>query len=282
MKDFATNHPLLFVLITIPAWILAGFAMMVLASAGTGRGIGNSTIQSIGTLFATLLLVLVTWRLGWLKPSGFTCLGGWQVWLLSLVIMVYTCIIYYLSFFGSLEPDPGLVRTSAGQGIFLRQVVVGFVEEALFRGLLLYALIRVWGATRRGVFASVVATAILFGSMHILQLASGNTLPSTLMVIVGATFSGIWMAAIVLRWGTIWPVVLIHAGGNMVVNIGALAFGHYAPQTIDFVQAALLEIPLVFWGLWLLWRLPLREGTLASRESRAASQSSAPDPVHLL
>jgi len=47
-------------------------------------------------------------------------------------------------------------------------------------------------------------------------------------------------------------------GSSTVQSMGALAVAGFAPQTVDFAQATLLELPLVLWGLWLLWRLPPR------------------------
>jgi membrane protease YdiL (CAAX protease family) len=189
MKTFATKHPLLFVLATTLVWILASLVFVILASAGMNRPIDSGTVQSIGTLLATGLVLFVTWRLGWLKAAGFTRVGGWQVWLVSLGILLYIYLTYRYSFFGTIDPDLTRLRTSSAQGIILRHLVVGFVEEALFRGVLLYALVRVWGGTRRGIFASALVTALLFGSLHIFQLLTGNILPSTLVVMLGASLA---------------------------------------------------------------------------------------------
>jgi peptidoglycan biosynthesis protein MviN/MurJ (putative lipid II flippase) len=106
MKSFATKHPLLFVLTTILVWILVALLFVLLTSTGMDKPIDSGGVQSIGTLLATALILFVTWRLGWLKAAGFARIGGWQVWLVSLGIMLYIYLIYRFSFFGTIDPDP--------------------------------------------------------------------------------------------------------------------------------------------------------------------------------
>lgn len=258
MKRFATEHPLIFVVVVLFCWIAAGLLGALAAGALTGTDLGSDLAQSLGTLAATGLLLLLARRLGWLQCLGLTRLGSRRIWLLTLAIVLYFYVAYRYAFFGTLAADLGLlIGLPDTYSIFARQMVVGFVEETLFRGFLLYALVRVWGTSRRGLLAAATLPALLFGSLHILQLATGNELAATLLTIVLAAFSGIWLGALVLRGGSLWPAVIIHATSNMVVNIGALAVPSYVPPTDAFIVAALLELPLVFLGGWWLLRRPL-------------------------
>ena len=260
MKRFASEHPLAFVLITILAWILVAFGVVVLCVVLLGLSPGDDLVQSLATLTATACLLLLGAYLGWLREAGITRLGSVQIWLLAIAILAYLYVAYRYAFFGKVAPDRRLlVWLPAAWRTITRQLIVGFVEETLFRGILLYALVRAWGGTRRRLLAAVAVPAALFGALHIMQLTTGNSLPSTLVVIVDCLFSGIWLGALVLRGGSIWPGVLIHAGSNAVVNVGALAVPGFAPPTSAFVLATALEVPLVLWGLWVLGRLPLRQ-----------------------
>jgi membrane protease YdiL (CAAX protease family) len=279
MKSFASKHPVLVVLACLLLWMVASLLFSLLAAQALDRSLFDDLTQSIGTLSATALLLLATWRLGWLKAAGVARFGGWQVWLIALGIIIYTYLTTHYAFFDTVRPTFGLMRTSAAQGIFLRQLVVGFVEESVFRGVLLYVLIHVWGGSRGGVYASAVVTALLFGSLHILQLLSGNAMPDTLLTMLLSTLSGIWLAGLVLRWGSIWPAALLHATGNMVVGIGALAFGNYTPQPIDFVQLVIFEVPLALWGAWLLWKLPLRAVPDQSPVEASSQSTSIVEPA---
>jgi hypothetical protein len=55
-----------------------------------------------------------------------------------------------------------LIRSSASRVTVLTNLTVASSEEILFRGLVLYALVRVWGDTKRGLVGSVVLTSLLF------------------------------------------------------------------------------------------------------------------------
>jgi membrane protease YdiL (CAAX protease family) len=262
MQRLATRHPLLFVLVILLGW-LAGTLLAALAAAALLRTeLAGNLAQSVGALTATGLVLLLAWRLGWLRSMGITRLGGWQVWLLTLAVLLGYYVAYRYAFFGTLTSDLGyLLGLPATWGILLRQMVVGTVEETLFRGILLYALVRAWGMTRRGLFAAIVTPSLLFGSLHILQLTTGNSVPGTLLTIVLGVLSGIWLGAMVLRWGSIWPAVAIHAFTNAVVNVGALAVPGYVPPASAFVLATVLEIPFVLLGIAWFLRLPLASAT---------------------
>lgn len=279
MKHFASEHPLAFVLVTTLGWFLVAICVVVLCVVLLGLSAGDGLVQSLATLTATGCLLLLGAYLGWLREAGITRLGSAQVWLLSIAILAYLFVAYRYAFFGKIAPDRRLlVWLPAAWRTITRQFIVGFVEETLFRGILLYALVRAWGGTRRGLLAAVAVPAALFGAVHILQLTTGNSLLSTLVVIVDGLFSGIWLGALVLRWGSIWPAVLLHAGSNAVVNLGALAVPGFAPPTSAFVLATALEVPLVLWGLWLLGRLHLRqgdEGVALEVERRVADAAGA-------
>jgi membrane protease YdiL (CAAX protease family) len=274
MKHLATEHPLFFVIAVLLGWLAASLLAALVAAALFGTGLATNLAQSLGTLAATGLLLLLAWRLGWLRPAGISRLGGWRVWLLTLALLLYVCGAYHYAFFGTPLFDVGLlIRLPEARAILLRQLVVGLVEETLFRGVVLYALVRAWGTTRRGLFAAVVTPALLFGIPHILQLTTGRALAATLAVIVNGVVSGFWLGALVRRWGSLWPGVILHALSNMVASVGALALPNVLPPASATVLATLLEAPLVALAAWWLLRLPLageREAPEAGRLAEGA------------
>jgi membrane protease YdiL (CAAX protease family) len=275
MKRLSTRYPFVFVLIVLVGWILTSGLASLAAAAVFDVAPTSALAQSMGTLTGTVLALLLAWRLGWLQAAGIARLGSWQVWLLALAFVAYKYIVYRYAFFGTLTSDPTiLIYSSSARQIFVRQVVVGFVEEAIFRGLLLYALVRVWGTSRRGLFAATLVAALLFGVLHILQVLSGQSLASTLLVMAGCVFSGIWLGALVLRGGSIWPGVVVHAASNMVVNIGALSVAGFLPPTSAFLLATLSGLPLVLWGIWQLWQTPLGEEPAAENVSLTETRES--------
>ena len=119
-------------------------------------------------------------------------------------------------------------------GLILLALMIGFVEESVFRGLMLTAL------RERGEWRAIIVTAVLFGATHLANVLAGANLLETASQIAYAVAFGVAFAALVLRKGIIWPLVLAHAAidaasflqepgftftttWRLIVNLGAVA-----------------------------------------------------------
>ena len=102
---------------------------------------------------------------------------------------------------------PGLQCIGAAEvtGLLLLALMVGFVEESVFRGLMLTAL------RERGVWRAIIVTSVLFGLTHLANVLSGATVLETISQVAYTIAFGVAFAALVLRTGIIWPLVLAHA-----------------------------------------------------------------------
>lgn len=89
--------------------------------------------------------------------------------------------------------------------IVLKMISVGFLEEAIFRGLLLDAV-----AKRSGVNRAVVISGVTFGVGHIVNLAQGYSLSDQLFQILAAVGIGILLALLAIRTGNLVPGILFH------------------------------------------------------------------------
>jgi len=255
LKLFVTNHPVSTVLLTILAYFLTGGLFVALATIVSGAPYSDPLVQSFGFLAAIITLLVIAWRFEWLRPMDVAYLGTWQAWLIALALLIYIVLCYWLVFFGEIGINLRyLTNSEEANTLFWRQLVVGFTEEILFRGIIFYALVRVWGGTRRGLYASVILTAFLFAIPHILQGFSGQSLNIALVVIVEAIISGIWYAVYVLLSGSLWPIVLIHAFSNMSVAMKALTEPGWSISISGLIGVILLQLPLVIVGFWLLQR----------------------------
>jgi len=237
------------------AWIAVAGVAALMAAWALHTPMVDLLPQSLGTLTATACLLVVMGRWGWLRAAGVTALGSRRLWLVTAGLTVYVVVAYQVAFFGGIALNLSSSWDSGGaQSILLRQAVVGVAEEFLFRGFLLYALVRVWGNSRRGLLAAVTVPALIFGLTHIMQALVGNPMDDTLMTILNCFIGGLWCGALVLMSGSIWPAVLIHAASNASFQITALNLGGVDPTVADFAVATLAELPLVIAGLRLLLR----------------------------
>jgi membrane protease YdiL (CAAX protease family) len=195
----ADRRPLVFALLTLLFWFLVAAAIVAVVAFLLRAPIAGVWPQTVGSLAATGLLLWVISRLGWLRPMGITTFGTWTTWALTLLLGAYLVLSGFYAFFGEIAFGARALFASEGAcAILLRQAVVGFVEETVFRGVLLYALVRAWGRTKWGLVAAVVVQAALFAVPHVLQAFVGLS-PLTALVNVANTFvSGLWLGLLVL------------------------------------------------------------------------------------
>jgi len=257
-KRFSRSHPILFTLALIITWFLVAGIATGISSVVLRAPFIDPIPQSIGSLSATIYVLLISWQFGWLRSSGIGALGNLKVWLIAALAFAYLIASYSLAFFGDLSLDFGSAFISdAAQSIIFRQLVVGIVEEILFRGVILYALVRVWGDTKRGLIAAVLISSLLFGSIHLLQAFAGRSVGIALIAALESTISGMWWGACVILWGTVWPIIMIHTGSNAFVLIKGLSYPGLLLSYQEYSIVILLQLPLVVMSqYWLLKTSP--------------------------
>jgi len=250
ISKFADRRPLILALSILMTWL-------VIAGAINGATIllseipVTALIQAAGTLSATGVLLLITLRLGWLREIGVTRFGTLSTWLLTLGIATHVVLAGFYAFFGEVSFSVGsLVGASDARAILLHSLIAGLVEEMVFRGILLYVLVRAWGEKRRGRISAVVVQAALFGALHALQAFAGSA-PRVAIANVLATFIfGLWTGALVLFTRTVWPAVVLHLMSNAFILVKGLSSRWVDPVYVGYLLEALLEVPLVGLGLW--------------------------------
>ena len=215
------------------AWVAAISAVFLLAHALL-PGLPNLTqsIFSLGVV-AALLVALVT-ALGWWREIGCNPPTEWR----NLTLLVLPLVVLLLPFAGGINPAPVLPVGILVVGYAL----TGFAEETFARGVLLKLLMP--GGPLRAVFMS----SVLFGLMHFGNvLIRGN--PAIVGAqAVGAACFGIAYAALRLRTGTIWPLMLLHALDDLFLQLGGLPV---------IPTAVVKDIILLAYGLVLLRPLGL-------------------------
>lgn len=138
-------------------------------------------------------------------------------------------------------------------------IVMPFVEEALFRGLLVFVSVALAGLR---FWPTAILSGLLFGSMHV-SWGAPHALDD-LPVFLATTAGGIWYAWIgrCFAWN-LWPTIWLHAGMNAAWQVFGVA---------DDAAGGLW--PNVGRGL------TIAAGTvLALRHSRRHSTAAPPAPV---
>ena len=99
--------------------------------------------------------------------------------------------------------------------MFIMQIfIVAFIEETVFRGIMLRMLLT------KGTFTAVWVSSILFGITHALQLLGGQSLEDTIVQIIYALLVGLVLALLVLDGQSIIVTILFHGLNNFSILWG--------------------------------------------------------------
>jgi membrane protease YdiL (CAAX protease family) len=168
-----------------------------------------------GALILLGLQVLLNWRGQSWRDIGFRPLRGRDAGLALLALLLVFAVNALVSFIAS-KLTPDLVqahqqRLGSFAGLLAGDLSIalvggamlftGFYEEVLARGFLLTRCRTLLG----GYWGPVLLSSVLFGLGHFYQGWLG---------VVQTALVGLVFAALVLRWGTLWPAVLAHAALN--------------------------------------------------------------------
>ncbi len=209
---------------------------------------GLSTNLQVVAARVTGLLVAVSLLgvLGWWQEAGFARFEGWRVLLPYLPLVLLHLLLISLVFIstGIQVTDPllilfGLVSFTIG----------GFIEEALFRGVVLRAFLP------GGLLKAAFLSAFVFSLAHLPNLLAGQSLSATALQLARAFMVGFAFVAPLAYTRNIWPLVILHAAINFssflaTGNITAIV--SQTPQTSQVLIEIVIFGLLAVYGFWLL------------------------------
>ena len=132
--------------------------------------------------------------------------------------IIFACMFISLNGgdFGSM-PIGGVINLI--RGCFL----VGIAEEFLCRGWLLNEFLERYGNTKKGIWASIIISGVIFGIMHIGNYINGGELWGTVTQILSAAATGIFLGVIYYRTKNIWATVALHGLWDFSLFLSELA-----------------------------------------------------------
>ncbi len=137
---------------------------------------------------------------GCLMCSSVSFKDAWKV--AVAVIPFWIALIIKELAFGNKLSAPSLAIISAA-------LMAGCCEEAAFRGLGISYLMRQWKEKSK-VLPALLFTSAVFGLVHGTNILSGAGVSITLLQVVSSFFLGLFLGAIFLRSGILWPAMIIH------------------------------------------------------------------------
>jgi hypothetical protein len=215
--------------------------------------VSSQLVEAFGRLVGSLFFVLIVWRFAWQDATGLTRLGPFSVWLLTAAILVYEIATHILPLSGGFHY--WTINPVETISVSLNALTTGPLEEIPFRGIILYAFIRLWTNAEEGIVKSVLLSAILFGGSHLIHILFGRPIVQASLIALNASLAGIYYAAIVLRWQTIWPAIALHSLLNTVAAIVAYNTPGFDESEPALIAAILFQVPIVVLGMYLIMRV---------------------------
>ena len=130
----------------------------------------------------------------------------------------------FLSIFRLLVAQNTATDTGTRMLIFIiAMLLVGYTEEALFRGLIQNAFHKIFGEKSwQAVWAACICAGILFGAAHLSNIFQPDVPTSAAIVqAIGNAFVGVYLCAMYYRTGKcLWYVVIVHAFNDFCAFLG--------------------------------------------------------------
>jgi len=236
LRRFITRHPyrgaIFFLLLFFLLNIIAGSIVFI----STLTPLQLVTVADIIIAISGILLIL---GLSWVRQAGFATLGrrsDLPLYLLPAAIAVL-----------SLSEGIAAIGASAVLLFAVSSLVIGFAEETFFRGLILQTLLPA------GILKTVVLSALLFGLPHLFNAIGGVWDPLFTLADTFAAFGiGVTFAALLVRTGTIWPLIILHAFVNFTALLALGSIMVPAQSLLSLLMTAIVGLVLTIYGLYLI------------------------------
>lgn len=215
------------ILVLLVSQVVAQLLASVLVIIKIPTGICNIVAGVLYFVFTYFLLKVLMSKILKLNMAdyGFAKIGLKFKWcLIAIVLPLIVTGVYLLFFQGKFVPSDmngNQIFTTLSAGIVFMGIAAGFVEEMVFRGVILNLLKERWN-----IWIAVIVPSVLFGLVHVIGM--DFSLGSCLLVILAGTMVGIMFSLIEIESGSVWNNGLVHAIWNIVIIGGVLSIGEEA------------------------------------------------------
>lgn len=193
-----------------PIWTVTIIEVLVLL-AMTAAG-AYATIKELSYTAPVLIafipislaiIIYLTWKKKW-QSIGFRSLrsinkSNWYFYLPLIAILILL----------STKGIKSVTGTEVMYSVFLT-LLVGFVEETIYRGLIFRTLLK------KSITAAVVTSSILFSITHMLNMLSGQNAADTIFQLIYSLLIGLALVLLVVKMDNIIPAILFHFIHNLL------------------------------------------------------------------
>jgi membrane protease YdiL (CAAX protease family) len=245
----ASQSPIAFGFIITFVFIFMLIVSAILGNLWHGQESFGQPGAILGRGISTIVMLMLLSYLGWMKSAGFTTPGHVSVWVITTLLLTYSILASSYAFKGSFNALFSITGIPFLTTIFI--AVAAFMEEVVFRGLILHPFIHTWGMKKAGTTKGVVISSLLFSSIHLLDFLSGRPLSAVLLQSLNALLLGVILASLVLIGKSIYPAVLFHLALNISAYV-LIGSNHFEPAPYAWLSLSLLMIIPTVVGIYIV------------------------------
>ncbi len=225
IRSFSASQPLFVALAVLV--IAAVYFVAPILFADTSELFGHGRQQQGASEFADGLwteaamasvIVGAVFLIGWGRETGLLSMPRWRATLFTLPYIAFVLALIFVTYGAALLENDDFALTPAQWGTVgvasFAALIVGFFEELLFRGVLLHGL-----RSKLPAIAAVLVAAVIFGLFHFVNWMGGQPLEITLFQVSGAIGGGVFLGALVLWTGSLWPSIIMHGLWDAAVTL---------------------------------------------------------------
>ena len=200
---------------------LEGIVRPLLASGARWLTIADRNWWSL--MEVSLLTALVCWLVIRFARVQLSQLGlySWFRWSKTekcYLLQIVPIAIVVFSFFVSASLKALWARPNLweiGLLIFVQQMIWGFYQELLYRGILQTELVRRWGTVTGVLVSNLVFT---FGPLHAYHFLAAQKNPWHLWIFAAIFSIGLFFAILFKRSGNLWIIGVMHGLGDWFID----------------------------------------------------------------
>lgn len=251
MKKLKNKPILTSVLITVlflAAVELIGFVWFLPA------GVSSAIIYELIMMLVPFVFVCIFGDVKVYTKKGFfkTLKAGAYIFVAESLLLLATA--------GESAASEDTIWVGAGTAVLgaLTLVGIGFREESIFRGIFVNLIGKKYIKDRKGILITAWSSGAIFGVVHLTNVFSGVDLFSAIIQSVVATGVGFYLAAVYLRGGNLWALILVHAitdGASMFQAI----FTENNGTMVDMMDSLSIMNITPFFVFWCIGTFLLRE-----------------------
>ncbi len=227
-------------------FVIGAASAVISEHAGIDHTAGLATGSIIGSILALILwFCFFSPEYKW-KPVS----GSWGK-SFKLLIPLY---IYWVVLFGVFGYcAKGFPFGALSIPTFLTAIMAGAAEEVAFREVGLSYLARQWKDESKIILMAIIP-GVAFGLTHVTNLVESRDISTTLLQTLLTLFMGVFLSAVYLRTGNIWPLILCHSLHDVMTFSGGAKLDALGIQFPDWITAFLCvtEAGLFICGLYML------------------------------